>query len=94
MIFIDKDTPCIGLCYHNKKKCYKNDQCTDYEKGYPLNVIGTYVTLKKYFAASIGFTKKYFSIDENVPCVGICQYNKQKCDEDEQCVDYDKGSLL
>ena len=42
----------------------------------------------------LGFTKKYFSIDENVSCVGICQHNKQKCDEDEQCVDYDKGSLL
>ena len=29
---------------------------------------------------------------ENAPCVGICQHNKQKCDEDEQCVEYDKGT--
>ena len=36
--------------------------------------------------------KIIFFIEENLPCVGICQHNKQKCDEDEQCVDYDKGT--
>ena len=36
--------------------------------------------------------KIIFLIEENLLCVGICQHNKQKCDEDEQCVAYDKGT--
>ena len=47
-----------------------------------------------YLAVSIGFTKNYFSIDENVPCIGICEHNRQKCYLDKHCVDYDKGIVL
>ena len=37
--YLDEDIACIGICYHNKKKCYEEDQCADHEKGYPLDVI-------------------------------------------------------
>ena len=48
--YLDEDIACIGICYHNKKKCYEEDQCADHEKGYPLDVIaGKYVKVQKHF---------------------------------------------
>ena len=34
-----ENAPCVGICQHNKQKCYEDDQCADFDKGWPLNQI-------------------------------------------------------
>ena len=33
---VDENAPCIGVCYHNKKKAM-DENCADYDRGWPLN---------------------------------------------------------
>ena len=35
--FLDENAPCVGICYYNKEKCFKDLECEDYDKGWPLN---------------------------------------------------------
>ena len=34
---LDENAPCVGLCFHNKEKCYSDSQCEDYDRGWPIN---------------------------------------------------------
>ena len=62
---IDEDTACIGICYHNKKKCYEEDLCADHEKGYPLNVVaGTIRKSSKTFSKII-----YVAASNRILCI-------------------------
>ena len=33
----DKNSPCVGLCYHNKLQALKEEKNEDYSRGWPLN---------------------------------------------------------
>ena len=37
IFFIDENAPCVGLCYHNKLKCFNDENCEDFDKGWPHN---------------------------------------------------------
>ena len=34
---LDENAPCVGLCYHNKEKCYSDGQCEEFDRGWPIN---------------------------------------------------------
>ena len=35
--YADENAPCVGLCYHNKLKCFNDENCEDFDKGWPHN---------------------------------------------------------
>ena len=37
LYILDENAPCVGLCYHNKEKCYSDGQCEEFDRGWPLN---------------------------------------------------------